>query len=307
MSFAPGTPTTDTPVSGADTLPFLSRMRSRPGSRSVRMMLPLGRNARLHGTSRLLMSVVTLKGARLAIRRARLFGETPAMLSGFSVGRVSIGLPLVFRDPRHLRRKGDGYEREAQQQTQIPFHAKSPIFFALYDGRSADRPAALRARHFLLGNAAFHGAAARREDAASGARRQPRGLEHVHGLFSGRAAARISLRTRIEHVCAAAVAAAGAHRRDDRRGRDAADADGDRRAAGRRSTMVAASRIGESPSACRSSPCRPRPRSCSSGFRTRTIRKPKTRTFCTPRATPEVCSDCSDISSSSRPPRGVFR
>ena len=52
--------TTDAPASGPDTVPSVRRMRILPGSLSVRMMLPLGRNARLHGTSRLSMRVVTL-------------------------------------------------------------------------------------------------------------------------------------------------------------------------------------------------------------------------------------------------------
>jgi len=63
MSFAPGDRTSDTPANGADTVPSVWRIRMRPGRRSVKMMLPLGRNARLHDTSRLLMRVVTLNGA----------------------------------------------------------------------------------------------------------------------------------------------------------------------------------------------------------------------------------------------------
>ena len=63
MSFAPGNATADTPANGPDNLPSLWRMRILPGSLSVRMMFPPGRNARLHGTSMLSMRVVTLKGA----------------------------------------------------------------------------------------------------------------------------------------------------------------------------------------------------------------------------------------------------
>jgi hypothetical protein len=63
MSFAPGAATTETPASGSESFPVFSRIRILPGSRSVRMMLPLGRNARLHGTFRLSMSVVTANGA----------------------------------------------------------------------------------------------------------------------------------------------------------------------------------------------------------------------------------------------------
>ncbi len=61
MSFAAGEATTDTPASGSDSAPLVSRMRIVPGSRSVTMIFPLGRNARLHGACRLSMSVVTLK------------------------------------------------------------------------------------------------------------------------------------------------------------------------------------------------------------------------------------------------------
>ena len=43
--------------------PSLWRMRILPGNLSVRRIFPPGRNARLHGTSDLSMSVVTLKGA----------------------------------------------------------------------------------------------------------------------------------------------------------------------------------------------------------------------------------------------------
>src|SRR5688572_3515270 len=95
MSFAPAAAATDPPFNGADTLPFLSRMRSRPGRRSVKMMLPLGRNARLHGTSRLLMSVVTLNGG-VARYGARVCSGNAGVLSGFSVGRESIGLPACL-------------------------------------------------------------------------------------------------------------------------------------------------------------------------------------------------------------------
>ncbi len=67
-------------------------MRILPGSRSVRMMFPLGRNARLHGTSRLSMRVVTLNGAVLR-NGARVCSGNAGVLSFFSVGRLSIGLP----------------------------------------------------------------------------------------------------------------------------------------------------------------------------------------------------------------------
>src|SRR5262245_21301261 len=67
-------------------------MRSRPGSRSVNRMLPLGRNARLHGTSRLSISVVILKGAVLRYG-ARVYSGKAGVLSGVSVGRLSTGLP----------------------------------------------------------------------------------------------------------------------------------------------------------------------------------------------------------------------
>src|SRR5687768_18230985 len=92
MSFDPGVATTLTPASGADSVPLVWKMRSRPGSRSVRMMLPPGRNARLHGTSRLSIRVVTLNGAVLRYG-ARVCSGTAGTLSFFSVGRRSTGLP----------------------------------------------------------------------------------------------------------------------------------------------------------------------------------------------------------------------
>src|SRR5687768_15999398 len=92
MSFDPGVATTLTPASGADSVPLVWKMRSRPGSRSVRMMLPPGRNARLHGTSRLSIRVVTLNGAVLRYG-ARVCSGNAGTLSFFSVGRRSTGFP----------------------------------------------------------------------------------------------------------------------------------------------------------------------------------------------------------------------
>ena len=63
MSFAAADATTDTPANGSDSAPLVSRMRIVPGSRSVTRIFPSGRNATLHGTCRLSMSVVTVKGA----------------------------------------------------------------------------------------------------------------------------------------------------------------------------------------------------------------------------------------------------
>jgi hypothetical protein len=63
MSCAAAEATTETPASGSDSTPFVSRMRIVPGSRSVMRMSPFGRNARLQGACMLSMSVVTLNGA----------------------------------------------------------------------------------------------------------------------------------------------------------------------------------------------------------------------------------------------------
>ena len=133
MSFAPGEAAADTPASGPDSLPSVWRMRSLPGSRSVRMMFPLGRNARLHGTSRLSMRVVTLNGAVAAKRRARLLGKRGRVVLFLRRARVD-RLALFCNQPWHCRffaRRGGRCltcqrhreKQHAHHHTQIPFHA----------------------------------------------------------------------------------------------------------------------------------------------------------------------------------------
>ena len=71
---------------------------------------------------------------------------------------------------------------------------------------------------------------------------QPGRLEHLPGVLSGRAASRVSLRSRPEHRGIAAVAAGSPHRRARGRGIHAADPDRRGRAGQRRSPPLARSR-----------------------------------------------------------------
>ena len=103
---------------------------------------------------------------------------------------------------------------------------------------------AVRARDFLLGDAAVHGAAAGREAAAPDPRRQPGGVEHQHRLFSGRAPPRLPLRPCALHARRGPLAAADPRRRAGRREPDAAAPDRGRRAWCRKPGLVAADGAG---------------------------------------------------------------
>src|SRR5688572_2501070 len=93
-----------------------------------------------------------------------------------------------------------------------------------------DSATALCARDFLLCDAALHGAAARRKNSSSSPRRQSGGVEHLPRLLPDGAAARVPLRPRAEHACAATMAVEHTWRGTDPRECDAASSDRDRRA-----------------------------------------------------------------------------